>query len=388
MLWRAKMFLLTVPCPKGPGDPLVGTTKTEVLEWVELAFGKLPTQLICSLELHESGKTHLHMFLKFNSVVSRKGTFYFKGCVVNNARKKTGKTSAGLCVQYVCKDGYLFEIGIGDPVAFCKALLEKKSSKVALLVKAMQDGKSDKQLTLEFPEAVFACGHRIAPFRLRLDVASYERPKNNGLVILIDCPFVLDIQERALAHWVETLRRDTKYKETMHCCISSKTKSAGKSTFANMLDKVVNPPGGRGRLDFSTPWQDHLSPDMAVLICDGVSGPMLNFKMVEDLATIKTFFPKRNGGGIQWGPGPLLATSNKPYDEWGYVDAARNPMDMEVWDARFVKVQLERPLHKFNAWFASLHGLDVNDFMPVNNSSPVKALREHKKHKPNEFGGF
>lgn len=344
--------------------------------------------MVASLELHESGKTHLHMFLKFNSRVYRKGTLYFKGCVVNNAKKKKGKTSAGHCVKYVCKDGYLFEVGIGDPEVFIEALLKKNSSKAALLVKGMQDGKSDKQLTLEFPEAVFACGHKIAPFRLRLDVASYNKPENNGLKILIDCPFVLDAQERALANWVETLRRDTKCKETMHCWISSKTKSVGKSTFSNMLDRVVNPPNGRGRLDFSTPWQDHLSPDMTVLVCDGVSGPQLNYKMVEDLAMMPYFFPKRNGGGIQWGPGPLLATSNKPYEELGYVDGARNPMDMEVWDARFVKVALERPLHNFNAWFASLHGLDLKDFMPVNNSTPVKELRKHKRHKPNDFGGF
>jgi len=393
MQWRATMFLLTVPCPVGPGDPLLGTTEQEVLEWVELAFGKAAVQMICSLELHESGKTHLHMFLKFDSQVQRSGTFYFKGCVVNNAKKKKGKTSAGLCVQYVCKDGYLFEIGIGDPAVFVQCLLAKKASKSALLVKGIQGGVSDKQLTVDHPEAMFQLGHKVGPFRLRHEVASFKVPEHCGLVVL-DLGTLpgwlpqLDPPELQITNWVETVRRVLLFKDTIHCYIFSKTKSAGKSTFALMVDKLANPPNGRGIYCFGDKgWQDQMSPDVQVLICDGVSGPAVPFKLVEDLATMAVILPKRNGGGVQVGPLPILMTANKDYEELGYVDGARMPMDMEVWDARFVKVRLQRPLHKFNKWFSTVQGLDIQE--PCN-ATPVRNLQALKKAKVQQpqFGGF
>lgn len=381
--WRKHELLLTIPCPSGVGDPLLGTTKKEILEWLQLAFGRDVLKVIASLELHESGKTHIHIYVKFAKCTEKKGTLLFKGCVVNNANKKKGRTSSGHCVKYVTKHGYLFEEGIGDPETYVALLLAGKPSKGALLVQAICDGDTDATITLNHPEACFMLGSKIAPFRLRHEVANYVSPPNMGLRVLKDCPFILDDPEMLIRNWVEIKRRGIMAKESMHLYIYSAAKSQGKSTFCNMFNDVVNPPNGRGCMDFSTPWQDHLSPHMNVLICDGLSGPQLNFKLVEDLSTIKAFFPKRNGGGIQWGPGPVLCTSNKSYYNLGYMDSAREPRDMEVWDVRFVVAKLDRPLHDFNKWFAAVHGLDLAKYNPENESTPVRHNREIKKRRPN-----
>lgn len=271
-------------------------------------------------------------------------------------------------VAYCIKDKNYTEVGMGDIEAFVSCLVRKVNSKEALLVKAIKEGVTDDTLYQEHSEAMFRSGHKVPEFRRRYLSSSIVKKK----LIKMEAQDWFTDNHHDLFDWLELLRRGSLPKECYHLWLHGMEKSWGKTTFLKLLQAAVNVPDDPG-YNVQVQWQDSLSDKNTILACDSIQGPSLPFRIVEILATSKYEFQKRHGGGIFW-QGPMVCTSNKSYHLLGYVDKAREPMDMAVWDARFMDVKLTAPLHTFNAWFAKCQGLPIAKYGILSNDSPLKRI--------------
>lgn len=361
---------------KAQSDPLSGVRAKDVSAAASAFFGRTPDKVLVSRELHASGLTHLHFYMHFDKLVCKTGIFRINDQPVTEVRRKKGAMVMADVIRYIIKEGDHDNLGMGDINHLLMTYRRKVGhSQEALLVKDIKDGKTDDELYKTHSVAMFRSGHKVPEFRRKYESSAFEKKE----LKLLEHQEWFNDNASELLDWYLLLRRGRLPKEFYHLWLYGEQKSWGKTTFLKLLQTVCNVPGDPG-YNVQDHWQDSLSDKNLILACDSISSPCLPFRIVEVLATSKYEFPKRHGGGIFW-QGPMVCTSNKDYNDLGYIDKARMPMDMGVWDARFLQVKLTEPLHKFNAWFAREQGLQLEGYQIISEDSPVRRMRARKRQR-------